>query len=115
MAALIMERGGRSGDRGKAAMRFVLKTLALNDEPVQFSYAVLDLRLGRIRSSWSGIVRGGLRSSLMDLGTLRLEADTDDGRRLTGQVVVPTMNFSTDSFTLQGSGPLLVDGQIPAV
>lgn len=96
-------------------MQFVLKTLTLNDEPVQFSYAALDLRLGRITSSWSGFVQGGARSSLIDLGTLRLEADTNDGRRLTGQVVVPTMNLSTDSFTLRGSGPLLVDGQIPAV
>ena len=109
-----MERGGRSGDRGMATMQFVLRTLTLNDEPVQFSYAVLDLRLGSITSSWSGLVHGGLRDGLMDLGTLRLEADTNDGRRLTGQVVVPTVDLGTDSFTLQGAGPLLVDGQVPA-
>jgi len=96
-----------------AAMRLNLKTLVLDGRAVSFTSAWLDHRRDGFMTSWSGRVTGADAIGLMDVPEHELKAETTNGRQIEGRAIVPSMNRLAETFELQGTGALLVDGQEP--
>ena len=89
-------------------MRFMLKTLTLDGKEIPFSYAWLDWEREGCLNYWSGFVRGGDDANLVG-PEVRLAAETADGRQVTGQVFVESVNGG--DFSFKATGTVLVNGQ----
>lgn len=100
--------GGMSG----AASRN-LRALALNDQPVEFYSARIDLREGGICKTWSVSVFG-VSSSLA--GWIGRPCDvggvTIDGRLIDGRGVMESVSILTGYVRINGTGPLVLDGEL---